>query len=159
MEFEEKLSTMGIEVPQLDPSYDVATYGRMIPHFTVGNVLTLTAVPELEGEIFYPGRVGESVSTEDGYRAARLAGTHLLGGLKLALGDLDRVKRLLQTVNFVACAPDFAEVHGVASGLTDLLAAVYGEQRGVGVRVAVGVQRLAREICFETWAQFEIHEP
>ena len=129
--------------------------GKMIPHFTVGNVLTLTAVPEIDGRIVHPGRVGEAVSTEQGYEAARITGTHLLAGLELALDDLDRVKRLLQTVNFVACTPEYAEVHRVASGLTDLLAEVYGERTGVGVRVAVGVQRLAREICFETWAQFE----
>ena len=155
MKIEQKLARMGIELPKLDPSYDVGTYGKMIPHFTVGNVLTLTAVPEIDGRIVHPGRVGEAVSTEQGYEAARITGTHLLAGLELALDDLDRVKRLLQTVNFVACTPEYAEVHRVASGLTDLLAEVYGERTGVGVRVAVGVQRLAREICFETWAQFE----
>ena len=156
MRIEQKLTRMGIELPQLGPSYDVETYGKMIPHFNVGNVLTLTAVPEIDAQIVHPGRLGEAVSTEQGYEAARIAGTHLLAGPKLALDDLDRVKRLLQTVNFVACAPDYAEVHRVASGLTDLLAEVFGEQTGVGVRVALGVQRLAGAICFETWAQFEI---
>ena len=155
MKVEQRLRQIGIELPKLDPSYDVETYGKMIPHFSVGNVLTLTAVPEIDGRIIHPGRLGEAVRTEQGYEAARIAGTHLLSGLKLALDDLDRVKRLLQTVNFVACAPEYAEVHSVASGLTDLLAEVYGERTGVGVRVAVGVQRLAGEICFETWAQFE----
>ena len=155
MKIEQKLTQMGIELPELDPAYDVETYGKMIPHFNVGNILTLTAVPEIDGRIIHPGRVGEAVSTEQGYEAARMAGTQLLAGLKLALDDLDRVKRLLQTVNFVACAPEYGEVHRVASGLTDLLAEVLGERNGVGVRVAVGVQRLAGAICFETWAQFE----
>lgn len=155
MKIEQKLTRMGIELPELDPAYDVKTYGMMIPHFNVGNVLTLTAVPEIDARVIHPGRVGETVSTEQGYEAARTAGTHLLAGLKLALDDLDRVKRLLQTVNFVACTPEYGEVHRVASGLTDFLAEVFGERTGVGVRVAIGVQRLAGEICFETWAQFE----
>ena len=155
MKIEQKLTRMGIELPRLDPFYDVETYGKMIPHFKVGNVLTLTAVPEIDARIVHPGRLGEALSTEQGYEAARIAGTHLLAGLKLALDDLDRVKRLLQSVNYVACAPKYGEVHAVASGLTDLLAEVYGERIGVGVRVAVGVQRLAGEICFETWVQFE----
>ena len=104
----------------------------------------------------HPGRLGAAVSVEQGYAAARQTGVNVLGGLRQALGDLDRVTALVKCLNFVACEPDFGEVHRVASGLSDLMAEVFGEDVGVGCRATIGVQALADHHCFETWAVFEV---
>ena len=56
MKIEQELTRMGIELPELDPAYDVKTYGMIVPHFNVENVLTLTAVPEIDARVIHPGR-------------------------------------------------------------------------------------------------------
>ena len=94
--------------------------------------------------------------TEQGYQAARLTGINVLAGLKQALGDLDRVTGLIKSLNFVVCEPDFYDVHKVSSGLTDLLAKVFGDAAGIGCRATIGVQSLARNNCFETWLSAEV---
>jgi dihydrodipicolinate synthase/N-acetylneuraminate lyase len=110
----------------------------------------------LDGEIVHPGRLGATLTTEQGYEAARITGINVLAGFKQALGDLDRVTGLIKSLNFVVCEPDYYDVHEVASGFTDLLAEVYGEEAGIGCRATIGVQSLARNNCFETWLSVEV---
>ena len=78
-----------------------------------------------------------------------------LGGIKYALGDLDRVVAIVRSLNFVVCTLDLELVHKVANGATDLLAAVFGEERGIGGRVTIGVVSLAHHACFENWLTVE----
>ena len=59
------------------------------------------------------------------------------------------------SLNFVACAPDFHLVHKVSSGMTDLLAEVFGRDIGIGCRATIGIQALALNNCFETWMEVE----
>ena len=77
-------------------------------------------------------------------------------GIRQAVGDLERVKSIVRTLNFVVCTPEFTEVHKVSSGLSDLLAEVLGPERGIGGRATIGVMALAGGNCFETWATVEI---
>ena len=76
--------------------------------------------------------------------------------MRQALGSLDRIKALIRSLNFVVCEPDYYDVHEVSSGMTDLLAEVWGDAVGIGCRATIGVQSLARNNCFETWIEFEI---
>ena len=160
MLIEKRLDELGIVLPATEgPSYYGANYGTMKPFHIHGSVLHLSGhVPERSGEVIHPGRLGETVTLEEGIEAARLTGLNVLAGIKQALGDLDRVRALIKSLNFVACAPGFSDVHLVSSGLTDLLAQVYGPQIGVGCRATIGVQSLARNHCFETWIEVEIGE-
>jgi hypothetical protein len=72
------------------------------------------------------------------------------------MGDLERVKSIVRTLNFVVCTPEFTDVHKVSSGLSDLLAEVFGRERGIGGRATIGVMALAGGNCFETWATVEL---
>ena len=158
MNIEKKLEEMGIDLPDFgSTTFPGTSYGKIKPYHLVGNVLQLAGhIPVLDGEIVHPGRLGATLTTEQGYEAARITGINVLAGFKQALGDLDRVTGLIKSLNFVVCEPDYYDVHDVASGLTDLLAEVYGEEAGIGCRATIGVQSLARNNCFETWLSAEV---
>lgn len=158
MRIEKKIAALGIGLPEFSgTSYYGASYGKMKPFHLLGNVLHLSGhVPERDGSILHPGRLGSTVTLEQGYEAARVTGINALAGMKQALGNLDRVAAIIKSLNFVVCEPDFHDVHKVSSGLTDLLAEVFGEEIGIGCRATIGVQALARNNCFETWLEVEV---
>ena len=158
MTIEERLKELRVVLPQTEgDSYYGAKYGTMKPFHIVGPVLHLSGhVPSLDGEPLHPGRIGETVTPEQGIEAARLTGINAIAGMKQALGDLERVAGIIKSLNFVACAPDFTDVHKISSGMTDFLAEVFGPDIGIGGRATIGVQSLARNNCFETWMEVEI---
>ena len=158
MTIEKRLTELGVVLPgTAGDSYYGARYGTMKPFHIVGPVLHLSGhVPSLDGEPLHPGRLGESVTLEQGIEAARLTGINAIAGMKQALGDLERVAGIIKSLNFVACAPDFTDVHKVSSGMTDFLAEAFGPRIGIGGRATIGVQSLARNNCFETWMEVEI---
>lgn len=149
---------MGLDIPDFDRAgYYGADYGTMKPYHRVGSLLFLSGhVAQIGTEITHKGRLGADLSTEQGYAAARQTGINLLGGIRQAVGSLDRVKSIVRTLNFVVCAPDYEEVHKVSSGLSDLLVEVFGPERGLGGRATIGVMALASGVCFETWATVEV---
>lgn len=155
---EARAIALGLDIPDFAATgYYGADYGSMKPHHRVGNLLFLSGhVPQRGDEVILPGRLGADLAVEHGYQAARLTGINLLGGIRLALGSLDRVRSIVRTLNFVVCTPEFTEVHRVSSGLSDLLVEVFGPERGLGGRATIGVVALARGACFETWATVEV---
>lgn len=154
---EERLRTLGITLPDFGAvGYYGTTYGQMKAHHRTGNLLFLSGhIPEREGRILHPGRLGDTVTLEQGYEAARLTGMNCLAGIKHAIGDLDRLVSIVRSLCFVVCTPTFYDVHKVSSGTTDLFAEVLGE-RGIGGRATIGVMSLARNNCFETWVTAEV---
>jgi enamine deaminase RidA (YjgF/YER057c/UK114 family) len=159
MNIEQRLRDLGIELPPIsEGNYYGTRYGRMKTHHIVGNVLFLSGHGPIQGDgsVLYPGRVGGEVTAEQGYAAARLTGINMIAGMRHALGDLDRVKGLIRCLCFVACEPDFSDVHLVSSGASDVLHEVFGEPAGVGGRATIGIQSLCDRMCFETWAEVEI---
>lgn len=135
-------------------------YGKMKPHYLSEKLLFLsgqTAGVDDEGKALFPGRLGRDVTVEQGYEAARLTGLNCLSCIKDAVGDLDRVKGLVRSLNFIACDPSFTQPHLVASGLTDLFEQVFGPEIGVGGRASIGVMSLADDYCFETWVTVELY--
>jgi enamine deaminase RidA (YjgF/YER057c/UK114 family) len=157
MKIERKLKKMGIELPDFGrATYYGASYGTMKPFHRTGKLVFLSGhIPEKDGKVVHPGRLGQTVTIEQGYEAARLTGINCLAGLKQAVGNLDKVA-IVRTLNFVVCTPEFYDVHKVSSGLTDLLAEVFGPERGIGGRATIGVMSLARNNCFETWLTAEV---
>lgn len=151
---------MGHDIPDFDrDGYYGAGYGTMKPYHRVGSLLFLSGhVAQIGAGISHKGRLGADLSTEQGYAAARQTGLNVLGGIRQALGSLDRVKSIIRTLNFVVCTPDYEEVHKVSSGLSDLLVEVFGPERGLGGRATIGVMALAGGVCFETWATVEVAE-
>ncbi len=149
---------MGLDIPDFDiTGYYGTDYGTMKPYHRVGSLLFLSGhVAQVGTEITHKGRLGAGLTTAEGYAAARQTGINVLGGIKQAVGSLDRVKAMVRTLNFVVCAADYEEVHLVSSGLSDLLIEVFGRERGLGGRATIGVMALAGGVCFETWATVEI---
>jgi enamine deaminase RidA (YjgF/YER057c/UK114 family) len=95
------------------------------------------------GELAEPlGKVGAEVSPEQGYAAARLAALAMLGSLKRAVGDLDRVAAWLRVEAHVAVAPGFVRTTNVANGCSDLLLELFGREIGGHARTAIGVAEL-----------------
>jgi enamine deaminase RidA (YjgF/YER057c/UK114 family) len=155
---ERRAIEMGLDLPDFDrDGYYGAGYGTMKPYHRVGQLLFLSGHVAQRGQtITHRGRLGAELSTEDGYAAARQTGLNMLGGIRQAVGSLDRVTGIVRTLNFVVCTADFTEVHLVSSGLSDLLVEVFGPDRGLGGRATIGVMALAGGVCFETWATVEV---
>ena len=158
MTVEDRIATLGLALPDMSKEgYSGSDFGPMKPHHLTGNVLQLSRhAPILDGAIVHPGRLGGDVSLAQGYEAARLTGLNAIAGMKYALGDLERVAGIVKCLCFVACEPDFTDVHRVSSGLSDLLQEVFGKEIGTGCRATIGVQSLARNMCFETLMEVEI---
>ncbi len=150
--------SLGLDIPDFDRSgYYGADYGTMKPFHRVGRLLFLSGhVAQIGAEITHKGRLGDNLTTAQGYAAARQTGLNVLGGIRQAVGSLDRVASIIRTLNFVVCTPAYEEVHRVSSGLSDLLVEVFGQERGLGGRATIGVMALAQGVCFETWATVEI---
>lgn len=102
------------------------------------------------------GRVGADVDADAGKEAARRAGLAIIATLVASLGSLDRIGRVVKLVGFVACTPDFDRHPHVINGVSELFAAVWGPDRGVGVRSALGVAALPLGVPVEVEAVFEL---
>lgn len=151
---------MGLDIPDFGRiGYYGADYGTMKPFHRVGSLLFLSGhVAQIGAEITHKGRLGATLTTTQGYAAARRTGLNVLGGIRQAVGSLDRVKGVVRSLNFVVCTPEYEEVHKVSSGLSDLFVEVFGRERGLGGRATIGVQALANGVCFETWVTVEIED-
>jgi enamine deaminase RidA (YjgF/YER057c/UK114 family) len=159
MDPEARVVELGLRVPDYSRTpYYGPSYGTMKAHHQTGNLLFLSGhVPEYpDGTILHAGRLGSTVTIEQGYEAARLTALNCLAGIRLALGSLNRVRSLVRSLNFVVCTPDFTDVHQVSSGATDLFVDVFGEEAGLGGRATIGVMSLARGHCFENWLTVEV---
>lgn len=103
------------------------------------------------------GKVGEDLTVEQGYEAAKLVGLNLLATLQNNLGDLDRVKRVVKLFGLVNCTDDFKQQPAVMNGCSDLMVKVFGAENGSHVRSAVGTNALPLGVAVEVEAVFELH--
>jgi len=141
---EEKLKTMGLELPTPPPP--MANYVRTVR--TGDLVFVAGHGPSRDGKLIYQGKLGADLDVEQGYQAARLVMLNCLSSLKQEIGDLDRVTRIVKMVGMVHRAPDFGHQPEVINGASDLLTELYGE-RGRHARSAVGMGSLPRGIAVE----------
>lgn len=102
------------------------------------------------------GKVGADVTPDEAYEAARLTGLAIVGSLKRALGDLDRVSAWLSVVGMVNTAPGFTQTPSVINGFSDLILAIWGDDAGSHARSAVGMAELPFGIPVEIEAQVEV---
>lgn len=137
MSVHDQLHRLGLILPA--PPKPVATY---IPASQVGELLFVSGVLPFEGgKLMMTGKLGEKLDVKAGYQAARLA---LLNGLAIihqALGDLERVKKIVRLTGHVASATGFSEQPAVVNGASDLLVELFGE-RGRHARLALGAVEL-----------------
>ena len=103
------------------------------------------------------GRIGETMSMEEGKLAARQVGLAILSTLKTNLGSLDKIKRVIKVLGMVNCSSDFEQHPFIINGCSELFAAVWGTEHGIGVRSAVGMGSLPGNIPVEIEVLFELN--
>ncbi|MBX2817497.1 MAG: RidA family protein [Saprospiraceae bacterium] len=149
---EKRLAELGIVLPEA--SSPVANYVNAVT--TEGKVLFLAGKgPKQADGTYITGKVGENLTVEEGYAAARLTAINQLAVLKAELGNLNRVKRVVKVLGMVNCASDFGNQPEVVNGFSDLMVEVFGD-RGKHARSAVGMGSLPRGIAVEVEAIVEI---
>jgi YjgF/chorismate_mutase-like, putative endoribonuclease len=110
-----------------------------------------------DGGIAQPlGKVGRELTVEQGYRAARLTALSILGSLKRAIGDLDRIGAWTRVFGMVNSAPGFAQQPSVINGFSDLILEVFGPTVGAHSRSAVGMAELPFNIPVEIEGEVEL---
>jgi enamine deaminase RidA (YjgF/YER057c/UK114 family) len=149
---EKRIAELGITLP--DPPKPAGTY---VPYVITGNLLFVSGNgPRKPDGTFAQGKVGADVTTEEAYEHARLVGITILGIVRAALGSLDRVKRVVKLLGMVNGVPDFTQQPKVINGCADLFVEVFGPERGLGARSAVGMGSLPNQITVEIEAIFEV---
>ena len=153
VDYDSKLDELGIEL--MEPSAPVANYVNLVQ---TGNLIFLAGKgPSLPGGGYITGKVGEDLSQEEGYVAARQAAVIQISVLKDYLGDLNKVKRVVKVLGMVNCTPDYGNQPEVINGYSDLIVEVFGE-RGKHARAAVGMNSLPRNIAVEVEMIVEVFE-
>ncbi len=149
---DEKLKTLGIVLPT--PMKPVANY---VPWVKSGNMVYISGQGAVvEGKVQYPGKLGDTVSLEEGAQSAKFTCINVLAQLREAAdGDLSKVKRIVKLVGFVASTPEFADHPKVINGASDLMVEVFGE-KGRHARSAVGVPSLPMNLSVEIEAIVEL---
>ena len=136
---------MGLTLPE--PPQPVANY---IGWVQVNNILFVGGnIGVINGRLEYAGKVGQEVTLEQAYAMARNCALNHLAFIKAALGDLDRVERIIQVRGYVNVAPGFITVAQIVNGESDLLVQLWGE-RGRHARCAIGIASLGRNAPVET---------
>jgi len=149
---EKKLQELGIVLHE--PRAPLANY---VPYVRSGNLLTVSGQVCIggDGKLVAKGRLGDGVSVEDGQMAARACAVNLLAQLKAAIGDLDKVARVVRLGGFINSAPGFTEGPKVMNGASDLMVAVFGD-KGRHARTTVGVAALPSDAAVEVEGLFEL---
>ncbi len=114
--------------------------------------------PLKEDRSFIIGKVGVDLTAEEAKVVARQVGLTILATLKENLGSLNNVKRVIKVLGMVNAVPEFERHPFVINGCSELFAAVWGSDNGVGVRSAVGMGSLPDNIPVEIEAMFELHQ-
>jgi enamine deaminase RidA (YjgF/YER057c/UK114 family) len=149
---EKKLADIGLTLPI--PTTPVANY---IPSVRVGALLFVSGqiCHDASGKLVAKGQLGAGVSLEDGQKAARACAANLLAHVKAAVGDLDKVVRVVRLSGFVNSAPGFPDGPKVLNGASDVMVAAFGD-KGRHARTTVGVAALPNEAAVEVEGIFEV---
>lgn len=145
---DEKLKDLGIELEEKTSGHPAMAIGVI-----TGNLLYLSGSTPTNPPV--KGRVGDVLTVEQGYAAARDCAINQLSAAKTMLGDLGRVTQVVKVLGMVNAAPGFGDTPAVIHGASELYHEVFGE-RGVHARSAVGLQALPGEDAVEVETIFEI---
>lgn len=144
MTIAQNLKELGIELPPV--AVPAAAY---VPFVQSGRLVFLSGhIARRDGKP-HVGQLGTDMTTEDGKAAARAVAIDLLGTLQAAVGDLERVQRIVKLMSLVNSSPAYTEHHLVTNGASELIAQVFGSERGAHARSAFGVAQLPMGSCVE----------
>ena len=147
MKIERKLEELGVKLPE--PAVPVAAY---IPFRRTGNLIYISGQDcRVNGELKYKGKVGKDVTEEEAYEAARITAVNLLAILKSAVGDLDKVKQIVNLHGFVNSADGYVRQPFVINGASEFLVEVFGD-KGKHSRCALS----CNELPFNTPVEIEM---
>ena len=139
----DKLTELNITLPPV--AIPAAAY---LPFVQTGNLVFLSGhLAKKDGKVWV-GQFGKNMSTEEGKAAARAVAIDLLGTLHVAVGDLNRVRRIVKLMSLVNSSGDFTEQHLVTNGASELLGEVFGDA-GKHARSAFGVAQIPMGACVE----------
>lgn len=139
----EKLAQLGITLPPV--SAPAAAY---VPYVQTGKLVFLSGhIAKKDGKPWV-GQLGAGIDTDEGKRAARAIAIDLIGTLHAAVGDLNKVTRIVKLMSLVNSVPTFTEQHLVTNGASELIGEVFGEQ-GKHARSAFGVAQIPLGACVE----------
>ena len=151
MQIEKRLEELGISLPSA--ATPVANYVTTVQ---TGNLVFTSGHGPGNGEgKIYKSQLGTDAEIEDGYQSARQVAINLIGTLKQALGDLDRIQRIVKVVGFVNSSSTFTDQPAVVNGASDLFVEVFGD-KGKHTRSAVGMAQLPGGIPVEVEMVVEI---
>jgi enamine deaminase RidA (YjgF/YER057c/UK114 family) len=146
----DKLKTLGIDLPPV--AVPAAAY---VPFVQTGNLVFVSGhIAKRDGKPWV-GQLGKTMGTEEGKAAARAVAIDLMGTLHAAVGDLNRIRRIVKVMSLVNSTPDFTEQHLVTNGASELLGEVFGEQ-GKHARSAFGVAQIPLGACVEIEVVVEV---
>lgn len=148
-----KLEKLGIQLPVV--SQPIANYVKWV---RTGNLIYTSGhgPTRANGELI-TGKLGSNLTVSQGYEAARVTGLQLLATLQQALGDLNKVKRIVKVLGLVNCTPEFNDQPKVMNGFSDLMVAVFGE-KGKHARSAVGTNALPSNMAVEIEMIMEVED-
>ena len=140
-----RLAALGITLPPV--AVPAAAY---VPFVRTGNLVFLSGhIARRDGGKPWVGQLGKDLATADGQAAARAIAIDLLGTLQAAVGDLERVSRIVKVMSLVNSTPAFTEQHLVTNGCSELLVEVFGPTVGTHARSAFGVAQIPLGACVE----------
>ena len=144
----ERLKALQITLPD-GPVPVVAGYdAAFVPFVRTGNLVYLSGrLAKKDGKPWI-GKLGEQITVPEGKQAARGIAIELLATLQFALGDLEKIKRIVKLMVWVNSTPNFTESHVVANGASDLFLEIFGD-RGTHARSAIGVAQIPFGACVE----------
>jgi enamine deaminase RidA (YjgF/YER057c/UK114 family) len=153
MNAEERFIKLGLKLPPAP-----TPLGVYKPYLIDGKYLYLSGHgPVREDKTLIIGRIGSELNVEEGKLAARQVGLTMLSTIHTHIGSLDKIKRVIKVLGMVNCTPDFERHPYIINGCSELFAAVWGEENGIGVRSAVGFGSLPDNIPVEIEAMFEMY--
>jgi enamine deaminase RidA (YjgF/YER057c/UK114 family) len=148
-----RLTELGITLPAT--AKPLAIYQ---PAVRSGELIFVSGqLPTREGVVVHPGRLGDGVTVEQAKEAAGVAALNVLAAVHDLVGSLEGL-RVVRLVGYVACTPEFDQHPAVVNGASELLRDIFGEELGVGVRLALGVASLPARAPVEIEVLFEIEE-
>lgn len=152
MVISQRLKELNITLPRA-----MAPVANYVPVTIIDKLVTVSGqLPAIDGKVAVTGKLGATVSLEEGQHAARLCVINLLAQLQTALpGGLESVTRVVRLGGFISCVPDFTQHAVVMNGASDLAVAVFGES-GRHARSTIGVTSLPLDAAVEVEGQFYI---
>lgn len=150
---EARVAQLGYTLPKDPP----APKGNYMGYTKRGNMIYLAGhLPQQHDGTLILGRLGENVSIEQGQHAARVATLNMLATLKSAIGDLDKIRKIVKVTGFVNSTSDFTSQPAVLNGCSDLFGEIFGVEIGRHSRSALGVNTLPLGVAVEIEAIVEV---